>query len=127
MRLSELVCEKFIDRKPMIALNPSRGEYQSILNSVTHTDEFPVRALIDIEKGDLYVWNAYDAPHGAVIDRNGINQGMHLMIKGNHVRVLTLWRYERMGYSHDDIEEMVRTNPKLRRIIGDDFEIVIES
>ena len=134
MRLAELLCEKIIDRHPTITLNPSRAEYRALQNSVeawwrpihaNRTDAFPIRALLDIQKNDLYVWDAYDATHGAIIDRYGISQGVHLMINNKLVRVLTLWRYERMGYSHD-IEEMLRTNPKLHRIIGSDLEIEIE-
>lgn len=141
MKLQDLLSEKVINRHPVITLNPSRGEYNAVLNGVKRwrsnirddedgwsaQDDYPIRALIDIDTQDLYLWDAYDAAHGAIIDNYGIRAGMHLMIADNFVLVLTLWRYERLGYSYEDIHEMVKNNKFLNRLFPKGFDIKIEA
>jgi len=126
MRVYEFIFEKMVERNPRIAFNPSRAEYLSIFDNVRHEDEYAIRAILDPSSQDVYLWDAYDAPHGAIKDRYDLPTAFHLMIKDKHIKVLTLWRYERYGLDRDTVFNLVRNNTCLNRIFPHGFSVSIE-
>lgn len=108
-----------------VITNPSKSEYLNVVRLSHAFEEPPVRAALQISSGDLYIWDSISATHGAVMDRLELGPIVHLFIQDNTVTVLTLWRYERLGYDLESITEMVKSNKNIRRIMRSGFEIIV--
>lgn len=85
-----------------------------------------IRALLDADTGDLYAWDGYYGAHGGIADRLGLTNYFHLMLEDNKIRVLTMWRYERRGYTMEDVYQMLATNPNVSRLYPPRVNIFIE-
>ncbi len=125
--------EKVVERHPRgwdLVINPTRNEYRKlVMASRVGEHKVPLRGLITLdEKRDVYLWDSYQAAHGGIKDRYDLENSMHIFVADDNavVSVLTLWRYERLGYDRKQIDELVRTNPVLNRIFPQGFQILIE-
>ena len=122
-----IVSEKMIDRLGLdgkLFLNPTREEFAAIIREDQAT---MLRMLLDPETGDLYVWDGYYASHGAIKDRYA-DKAFHLVYELKHPRTitaLTLWRYERNGYTREQVEALIMNNPYLSRLVPN-MKLVIE-
>jgi uncharacterized protein with GYD domain len=112
--------------------NPTRNEYIKLLRNATETlrvlgysqHEDPIRGCVALNNHNLYVWESPRAAHGGVADRYNLGNIIHLMMSGKAVTVKTMWRYERLGFTKDDIELIVRD--AVRDIMPAGFTIVVE-
>lgn len=126
--LNEKVIERFQTAylEPWtLFLNPSVPEFRNLCKNLKETDDETalVRALLDLQTGDLWVWDGYYATHGGIIDKYGIAHAAHLILSDEPVShpdisVQTMWRYERLGYSEEDIRDKLAACRPLNRIMG---------
>ena len=109
-----------------VLINPKRNQLNSLLRYclTLHQNEEPLRAAIDFENNNLYVWDGMIATHGAVEYRYQLGKIIHLMIDNNKVKIKTFWRYDRLGYTRDDILDIVKS--KMKSIMPVSCEYILE-
>ncbi len=118
--LREAVVDTLGRFKNPVYQNPSRLEYKKLVSKLMVPNEpDAIRALLDPDTGNIYLWDGYFAAHGALKDRYKLPKAFHLVINKGRVTVLTLWRCERDGYSRKQVHDMVTGNQHLKNILGD--------
>lgn len=106
--------------------NPSRLEYKKLVSNLMAPNEpDAIRAILDPDTGDIYIWDGFFAAHGGLKDRYKLPKAFHLTIKNGQVTVLTLWRCERDGYTKQQVHELVTGNKHLQSLLGK-FELEIQ-